>query len=194
MNYKIGITGDIASGKSTVSDYLKSKGFKIIDADKIAREVVDIPEIAIKINETFPGVYEYGKLDRKKLGKIVFSDKKKMKKLEDITHPQIRNIILEELYSSDDTVFLDAPLLYEGGYENYLDVVIYILSDEKIRLDRIVKRDNISLEEAKNRIRAFTYNREEKISKSYVIENNSVKGNLIKSVDEFLKKYDLFAT
>ncbi len=191
MNYRFGITGDIASGKSTVSNYLSHMGFEIIDADKIAREVVEMPEVKKEISISFPDVYKYGKLDRKKLGRIVFSDNEKKKKLEKITHPHIKNVILEKLISSNGTVFLDAPLLFEGGYEKYLNEVIYITSDEKIRLERIIARDGISEEEARDRIDAFRFDREKKTANSYVIYNNSTKEHLLKAVDKFLAKYYL---
>ena len=98
QNKVIGLTGSISTGKSQVSNYLRQRGEKVIDADLIAREVVDLEDVKEKIKKAFgDDIYKDDKLDRKALGKIVFRDEYKRRVLNEIEHPEIYRIILEEI-------------------------------------------------------------------------------------------------
>lgn len=159
MTYILGLTGGIASGKSTVSTYLAQKGALIVDADLIARQVVakkssGLKQIVAKFGEEI--LTASGELDRKKLGKLVFSNKELLKALTDITGPLIRAEILREIQAAKKAqvklVVLDIPLLFETGYQTLCDKVMVVTIPSKLQLERVMKRDNLSAAEARKRI------------------------------------------
>ncbi|UXC62884.1 dephospho-CoA kinase [Ligilactobacillus agilis] len=159
MTYILGLTGGIASGKSTVSAYLAQNGALIIDADLIARQVVakrssGLKQIVAKFGEEI--LTASGELDRKKLGKLVFSNKELLKNLTDITGPLIRAEILREIEAAKKAqvklVVLDIPLLFETGYQTLCDKVMVVTIPSKLQLERVMKRDNLSAAEAHKRI------------------------------------------
>ncbi len=159
MTYILGLTGGIASGKSTVSAYLAQNGALIIDADLIARQVVAKKSSGLKqIVAKFGGeiLTASGELDRKKLGKLVFSNKELLKALTDITGPLIRAEILREIEAAKKAqvklVVLDIPLLFEAGYQTLCDKVMVVTIPSKLQLERVMKRDNLSAAEARKRI------------------------------------------
>lgn len=159
MTYILGLTGGIASGKSTVSAYLAQNGALIIDADLIARQVVAKKSSGLKqIVAKFGGeiLTASGELDRKKLGKLVFSNKELLKNLTDITGPLIRAEILREIEAAKKAqvklVVLDIPLLFETGYQTLCDKVMVVTIPSKLQLERVMKRDNLSADEACKRI------------------------------------------
>lgn len=159
MTYILGLTGGIASGKSTVSAYLAQNGALIIDADLIARQVVAKKSSGLKqIVAKFGGeiLTASGELDRKKLGKLVFSNKDLLKALTDITGPLIRAEILREIQAAKKAqvklVVLDIPLLFETGYQTLCDKVMVVTIPSKLQLERVMKRDNLSAAEARKRI------------------------------------------
>ena len=159
MTYILGLTGGIASGKSTISAYLAQNGALIIDADLIARQVVakrssGLKQIVAKFGEEI--LTASGELDRKKLGKLVFSNKDLLKNLTDITGPLIRAEILREIEAAKKAqvklVVLDIPLLFETGYQTLCDKVMVVTIPSKLQLERVMKRDNLSAAEARKRI------------------------------------------
>ena len=159
MTYILGLTGGIASGKSTVSAYLAQNGALIIDADLIARQVVAKKSSGLKqIVAKFGGeiLTASGELDRKKLGKLVFSNKELLKALTDITGPLIRAEILREIEAAKKAqvklVVLDIPLLFETGYQTLCDKVMVVTIPSKLQLERVMKRDKLSAAEARKRI------------------------------------------
>ena len=118
-NKIIGLTGSISTGKTQVSNYLRQRGENLIDADLIAREVVDLEPVKGKIKKVFgDDIYKDDKLDREALGEIVFRDEDKRKVLNEIEHPEIYRIILEEIKNSAGRVFVDIPLLFEAKHLN----------------------------------------------------------------------------
>lgn len=159
MTYILGLTGGIASGKSTVSAYLAQNGALIIDADLIARQVVakkssGLKQIVAKFGKEI--LTTSGELDRKKLGKLVFSNKELLKALTDITGPLIRAEILREIEAAKKAqvklVVLDIPLLFETGYQTLCDKVMVVTVPSEVQLERVMKRDNLSAAEARKRI------------------------------------------
>ncbi|MBN2259565.1 MAG: dephospho-CoA kinase [Clostridiales bacterium] len=172
----IGLTGNIASGKSTVSDYLKEKGFAVIDADKIAREVVEPGKVGLEnIIEEFGDVIlnEDGSLNRKKMSELVFNNQMEMKKLNSILHPLIRMEILERIdYEKDSIIFIDAALLYETHLDELVDQVWFVSVDKEIQLRRLMERDCIDEENARKRM-ASQIEQSIKIQKSDIILNNN---------------------
>ncbi len=159
MTYILGLTGGIASGKSTVSAYLAQNGALIIDADLIARQVVakrssGLKQIVAKFGKEI--LTASGELDRKKLGKLVFSNKDLLQALTDITGPLIRAEILREIEAAKKAqvklVVLDIPLLFETGYQTLCDKVMVVTVPSEVQLERVMKRDNLSAAEARKRI------------------------------------------
>ena len=153
----IGVTGPTGAGKSTVTEFLSKKyNLFIIDADKIARQVTAKKSPALKeIENTFGKDYinSDGELNRKALGKLVFSDKEQLEKLNCITHKYIIEEI-ESLVRSNDICILDAPLLFETNLDLLCEKIILVTGDEAVRAERIMKRDLITIETAMNRIRS----------------------------------------
>ena len=160
---KVAIVGNIASGKSTVEEYIQKKGFKVYDSDKIAHSILAKSKEVLNF---------FGTIDRKKIAEIVFSNPEKLKKLESIIHPLVKKefeIIFEQ---SDPIVFISVPQLFEAGFEKMFDKIIYVTANDDIRLERLIKRNSYSIEEAKKRIQA--QNELKKKEKSdFIIENNS---------------------
>ena len=149
----LGITGAIASGKSTLSAHLKERGLSVIDADKISKGILKEGKSAYDIvMREFPECVIEGTIDRRALGNIVFSDAKQLKKLNAITHPLIVEEITEQVQSCAGHCAIDAPLLFETGLQSLCDEVWCVYAPEDVRIDRICKRDGLTPDEAKLRI------------------------------------------
>lgn len=201
----IGITGGTGSGKSSVAKYLRTKRYKVIDADEIARNLLNKGETAyIKTVDAFGEsiIDAEGKIDRKKLGNIVFSNKKDLTILETIvTQEVVRKIIcLTESYGREQTmatkypihdsiIFVDAPLLFETGLNEDMDEVWLITADKSLRISRVLERDKITTIEIEKRMEN-QMNETEKIVKSDVVfYNNGTLEELLHKVDQQLAKY-----
>lgn len=157
----IGLTGGIASGKSTVSNMLKTKGFTIVDADIAARKVVEPGELAYEqIIEAFgEGILLQDlTLDRKKLGALIFADEALRMKLNSIVHPAVRAWMTREkdraIENGKKTVFLDIPLLFESRLTYMVERTILVYVDGETQLKRLMTRNGLSEKEAQMRIRA----------------------------------------
>jgi dephospho-CoA kinase len=175
------LTGGIASGKSLVSAYLRELGAQIIDADEIARRVVQpggpvLREIVAEFGDAV--LNADGTLNRKELGRIVFSDPAKLDRLNRIIHPQIlaeiKMLLNKHRKSGSERIaVLDAPLLYEVGGEGLVDEVWVVDVDYPTQLKRLMRRDNLSEEDARRRI-AAQIPLEEKVRRAdRVIDNRS---------------------
>ncbi|MCQ2753642.1 MAG: dephospho-CoA kinase [bacterium] len=153
---KIAISGNIASGKSVVENFIRGKGYKVFDTDIIAHEKID--EFSLQIINTFKDcdILSDDKIDRKKLGKIVFNNPDKLKMLENILDPLVRDEI-EKIFNQnakEDAIFISVPLLFESGFDKMFDKILFVSAKENIRLARLIKRNNLTNEEAQVRIDA----------------------------------------
>jgi len=176
----VGLTGGIATGKSTVSDVLRRLGAEIIDADVLAREVVEPgqPAHAVIVEEFGPGVLTAdGTLDRKKLGVIVFAAPERRKRLEAITHPAIRDRFLTRVQELDDKGFtglvvFDAPVMIESGSYKNMDRLVVVATDEATQAERLRARDGADDAENRRRIASQMPVAEKAKLADYVIDNS----------------------
>ncbi|MEX1031107.1 MAG: dephospho-CoA kinase [Paenibacillaceae bacterium] len=158
----IGLTGGIASGKSTVSSYLVAMGAVLIDADQIAREVVLPGSPALgKIKQLFGSsvITDEGTLNRKKLGEHIFANELSRKQLEGILHPEIRAIMkqrMNELEADNPRrlVVVDVPLLFESGLASMFEMVMLVYVPREVQLERLMNRDGLSRVQAEARLEA----------------------------------------
>ena len=188
----IGITGSIGTGKSTVSNYLISKGYSVVDADKISKGAYNIGSNGYKaILEVF-GVEilnSNGEVDRKKIKKIVFDNSNMLQRLNMAIHPIIINEIekeIEILLESQNVVFLDAPLLIETELHKKVDKIIVVACDKNEQISRIIKRDKITAYMAISIINSQMSIDEKLKFADYVVYNNSTIENLYSQVDEII--------
>lgn len=170
------LTGSIATGKTVVLDYFRDNlGFKVVSADSVGHEVLKNPGIIGKIELAFgKDVIKNGEIDRKALGKIVFSDKAELLKLNVITHPAILSKtfeIIDEL-SLTSPVILEAAILIEAGWHKYFDTVMLTWCKPEIQLNRLMTRDNITEEEAKIKIASQMSFEEKKTFATHIIDTS----------------------
>ena len=157
MNKIIGVTGPSGAGKGLFCSYLAEFGCTVIDCDKIAHSVTKKgSQCLADLVKVFGTeiLAKDGRLNRRKLASIAFSDPKKTELLNQITHPAILKIIKDKIKKAKSTVALDAPLLIEGGLEEICDVTAIIDADEELRLTRIMARDRLTREAAVTRLKA----------------------------------------
>jgi len=179
----VGLTGGIVGGKSTVASMFRDLGAKIIDADRLSHSVILPYKPAWKkIVKLFGEDILRNDLtiDREKLGKIVFADQALLKKLNEITHPEIIKLIRKEInlaknktHKQGKILIIDAALIYEAKIDRLMDkiIVVYINEDEQVK--RLTKRNNLSKEEALQRIKSQMPMKEKVKMAEYVIDNNN---------------------
>lgn len=171
---KFALCGNIASGKSTVQKLLENQGYRVLDTDKVAHELLTVNNSELFLEFKKFDVFENGEFSREKLGKLVFTNKEIKQKLENILHPQIREKIKEffEQNQNEKYLFVGIPLLFEANMTDLFDKIIFIYADDDIRLKRLLYRNGYSVEYAKARLNS-QMRQEEKTQKSdYVINNN----------------------
>ncbi len=173
---KVAITGNIASGKSTVEKIIERKGFKVYDTDIIAHQILENSNEIKKI---------FGTTDRKELANIVFSNKAKLRKLESIIHPKVKDKLIEIFNSNLKTVFISVPQLFETGFDKMFDKIIFVTADKSIRKERLMIRNSLTDKEAQKRIDAQDdFEKEEK--SDFIIKNNSNIDELQQQIDNIL--------
>lgn len=188
----IGLTGGIATGKSTVSRLFMAEGVPVIDADLLAREVVEPgTEGLARVAERFPGVLQPdGRLDRKKLGEGVFGNPAELAALNAILHPLIRTLAqqrTEALAATGAKVALyDAPLLLENKLHLGMDGVIVVWCPEATQLERLQRRDGFTLEQAQARIRSQMSMNEKKQAATWLIDNGGTVDETARQVKQVI--------
>lgn len=178
---KVGITGNIGSGKSEVEKILTRLGYKVLCADEITHWLFENDK---EVQDAI--MAQFSTLDRKKIGRVIFSDSHQKEALEKIMHPKIVKKIKDffEQNLNEDIIFVSAALIYEIRIENLFDGIILVVSDEKNRLERIMARDNCTAELAKLRMNAQILQDEKIKYQNFIIENNSNLISLEKRVKE----------
>ena len=187
----IGITGSIACGKSTVSDYLIAKGYTIIDADKLGHVALTSNDVKRKLAEKFgENILENNEISREKLGKLVFGNDDNLKILNSIIHPKIKELILklQEEHKDEDLVFLDIALLYEANFVDLVEKVVVVYADEDVQLERLMTRNSLSKEEALKRIESQMSPQEKAALGDFVINNSYSKEDTFQQIEEIIER------
>lgn len=198
MHMIIGLTGGIATGKSTVSALLIRKGALLVDADVIAREVM-LPghPVLAAVAEHFGQavLLADGTLDRKKLGDIVFREPAQRQALNEITHPAIRLEIRRQMESlerehPERLVVVDIPLLFESGLESMFERVMLVYAPASIQKERLMNRNQLTAEEAEARINSQMDIEEKKRKADVIIDNSGSAEETQRQIDEFWLRSD----
>jgi dephospho-CoA kinase len=190
---RIGLTGGVASGKSSVSAILRELGAIVIDADQLAREVVakGTPGLQQVVESFGPGVLTAdGDLDRAKMGSIVFADEDRRRVLEAIVHPLVfeRIVELEEAAAGADLIVHDIPLLAESGRAETFDAVIVVDAPPGVQVERMVRDRGWTTEEAQARIGAQASREDRRAVATYVIDNTGTLDDLRQRVTEVVEE------
>jgi dephospho-CoA kinase len=188
-----GITGGLGSGKSTVSRMLLQRGVPVLDADKIAKEVVEVgsPGLQQIIRDFGPGVLNsQGGLDRLKMAQIVFGDPERLKQLETIVHPLVQQAVRERRQWLEDQgsefAFYDVPLLFEKNLQRDFDGILVVACSEEHQIQRLKKRNNWSDGEIQQRLKSQIPLSQKINGATFVLENDSDLGSLEIQVDKLL--------
>lgn len=188
---KIAITGGIGSGKSSVSDYLEIKGFPVLRADQIAKEMM-ISNVEVRkriISEFGNESYINEKLNTKYLAANVFNEEENVIKINSIVHPPVMQKINElclEHFKNHNIVFIESALVYEANLEDFFDYILLVLADEKIRIERVVRREKVSDEQVRIRMQYQIPDEEKKDDADFVLDNNTTIKELENRMDFLL--------
>ncbi|RNB83863.1 dephospho-CoA kinase [Brevibacillus nitrificans] len=189
----LGLTGGIATGKSTVTGMLRERGIPVIDADQIAREVVEPGKPAYEAIVRHFGreiLLEDGQIDRKKLGEVVFSDETERQKLNAIVHPEVRRVMREEAEAAEaggaDIVFMDIPLLFESKLQHMVEKIAVVYAPADMQLARMIERDELEEEQAQKRLRAQFPIDQKKSEADFLIDNSASREETVKQVEQML--------
>ncbi|MCF1684901.1 dephospho-CoA kinase [Tetragenococcus halophilus] len=194
MSFILGITGSIATGKSTVVNIFKQYGFPVVDADIIAREVVEPNTAGLKkIVETFGNsvLCSDGSLNRKQLGQIIFNDSKKRQTLNALLAPFLQEAIIEQIKRASDTaslVIADIPLLYEAGYDKYMDQVAVVYIPQDLQVQRLMKRDRITEKQAQKKVASQLPIEEKKKRADIIFDNQESLSSIRQQIFSWLKE------
>ena len=194
----IGLTGSIASGKSTVANMLKEYGLPIVDADVVARLVVEpgTPTLQ-KIVEAFgeEALTEGGAMNRQKIGAIIFNDEVKRKELNSIIHPAIRQEMLrqrdEHVENGAKTVVMDIPLLFESKLQHFVEKILVVSVSEEKQLERLMERNQFSEEDAKARIQSQLSLSVKEQGADAVINNNGTIEETALQLENILRNWNV---
>lgn len=188
----IGITGNIGSGKSTVGRYIRSQGYPVLDADQISRELYQpstncYQEIVKHFSENI--LNSEREIDRSKLASIIFQNEHERKWLEKIVHAQILSVLQSrssELLQTNKIVFWEVPLLFEAGWNVYVDLIMYVYADLNERLTRVIQRDQTTADTIHKRIQLQQDHRSSLRDIDILINNDSGIDELYHRVDDVL--------
>ncbi len=191
----VGLTGGIASGKSTVSQMFKDQDIPVIDTDHIAHKLLDKDtEVFDQIVETFGEdvLTPSRKINRNVLGKIIFSDKEGRQKLNDIVHPKVKEHVLHEIDyyidEGEEIIVMDVPLLFEAGFDTLCHDTVVVYSKQKDQVSRLVSRENITEDYARQKIKAQMPLSKKKELADFVIDNSKSILETRKCFDKVLRK------
>lgn len=200
MTLVVGLTGGIASGKSTVADMIKQLGIEVIDADIEARKAVEIGETAYEQIVTYFGekiLNDNRTINRAKLGEIIFNDSQKRQQLNEIVHPEVRRRMNEKkeaaIQRGDKVVVLDIPLLFESDLTHMVELVLLVYVEQEVQLHRLMSRNQLSKEEALARIRSQMPISEKVKLADKVINNNGTIEQTQKQLKDLFTEWKTIA-
>ncbi|QRG68973.1 dephospho-CoA kinase [Brevibacillus choshinensis] len=189
----LGLTGGIATGKSTVTAMLRERGIPVIDADQIAREVVEAGKPAYEAIVRHFGreiLLSDGQIDRKKLGEVVFSDEAERQKLNAIVHPEVRRVMRKEAEAAEaggaEIVFMDIPLLFESKLQYMVEKIVVVYAPPDMQLARMMERDELEEEQATKRLRAQFPIDQKKTEADFLIDNSTSREETERQVEKLL--------
>ncbi|WP_126425556.1 dephospho-CoA kinase [Brevibacillus marinus] len=189
----LGLTGGIACGKSTVSGMLRERGITVIDADQIARQVVEpgMPAYEAIVRHFGTDILLPDRsINRKKLGSIVFSDESERQVLNALVHPEVRKVMREQAEAAERAgekiVFMDIPLLFESKLQHMVDKIVVVYVPAEIQLQRLMERDELDLEQATKRLRAQLPIEWKKEQADYLIDNQGTREETEQQVERLL--------
>lgn len=194
MTLILGVTGSIATGKSTAVEVFRKAGYPIVDSDQIARRVVEpgTPGLQAIVNVFGEEMLNSdGSLNRKALGKLIFSDEKQREKLNQLLAPFLEEAIIGDIQlatKESDLVIADIPLLYEQGYECHVDQVAVVYIPEFLQVKRLMKRDALTEAEAIQRVKSQESIELKKAKADVVFDNQGTMVQLENQVHDWLKK------
>lgn len=187
----IGLTGGIGSGKTTVIEYIASKGFPVYIADNAGKQVMEIPEVIEKVNRLFNEsvLLPDGMLDRKKIGAIVFNNPDLLKQLNAIVHPAV-GLDFEKFKAANPEatlLFKESAVLFESGAYRTCDATILVTAPEQVRIQRVMSRDWVTEEQVRERIKNQMPDEEKRALSTYIVENTDLPATFNK-IDEILEE------
>lgn len=194
MTKIIGLTGGIGSGKSTVANYMATKGIPVYIADLEAKKIMEDTEVIREVQKIFNEnvILDNGFLDRVKIAQIVFADKERLHALNNLIHPKVKNHFREWLKSHENEKFIikEVAILFESGGDKECDKVILVTAPLETRIQRTVKRDGVDAEAVKARIKNQLSDEEKMVKSDYIIENISLNETFLQvdGIVEILKK------
>ena len=195
MTYFLGLTGGIASGKSTADEFFKKKKIPIIDSDLIAHRIMEIGQNGYKAVVDYFGtdiLNDDQTINRRKLGGIVFNDKAKLKKLNELTHPLVHQEIKQQMAqyraNQEKLVVIDVPLLFESGFESLCNGVLVISITPELQIERLMKRNDFTEKEAIARISNQMPLSEKEKRATYVVANTGTIDDLEKKLSDLLQE------
>ena len=193
MGKIIGITGGIASGKSTVTEFLRQKGFQVVDADAVVHQLqkpsgrlyqVLVEHFGEKI------LLENGELNRPLLASLIFSNPEEQEWSKETQGTVIReelSLLRDQLAQTEDVFFMDIPLLFEQGYDSWFDEIWLVYVDKKTQIERLMNRDHMNVEEAQTRLESqWSLSKKKKLA-SHIIDNSGTQKELVNQVASLLE-------
>jgi dephospho-CoA kinase len=184
----VGITGSIASGKSFICSYLRRKKYSVFEADEEVKKVYSQTKVIEQLREMFPECFIEDKIDKKKLSMIVFNHAPSLQKLEKLIHPEVfkeRDLFLSE-HKDEEIVFIEAPLLFEQGYDFVCNKVIVVYTDEETRKKRVFERQGMTETELNSILQNQISESDKKSKADYLIFSQNSELDTISQIEKIL--------